>query len=74
MKQMALFCVPMLSLIEIACSNGGSTMPADSVEDSSRVIQRKVIDVETLKAPDTVLETIGYDKIISQMMYDMVYM
>ena len=47
------------------------TLAALQQDTASVPTQRIIIDIEKLKAPDKPLPTVGYDKIISQIMYDM---
>ena len=73
------FLVSLLLISLVACSNNGSSNVDDTTDtlaalqqDTMTVsTQRIIIDIEKLKAPDSVLPTVGYDKIISEMMYEM---
>ena len=71
--------VSLLPILLVTCSNKGSGNEDDTTDtlaalqqDTMTVsTQRIIIDIEKLKAPDSVLPTVGYDKIISEMMYEM---
>ena len=71
--------VLLMPILLVTCSNNGSSKADDTTDtlaalqqDTQAVpTQRIIIDIEKLKAPDSVLPTVGYDKIISEMMYEM---
>lgn len=71
--------VSLLPILLVACSNNGSSKMDDTTDTEATELldtlavptQRIIIDIETLKVPDSVLPTVGYDKIISEMMYEM---
>lgn len=69
----------LLLIIMVACSNNASskvdenfdTIAAEQQDTVALPTQRIVIDIESLKAPNKALPTVDYDKIISEIMYDM---
>ena len=71
--------VTLLPILLVACSNNGSSKADDTTDtlaalqqDTAAVpTQRIIIDIEKLKTPDKPLPTVSYDKIISQIIYDM---
>ena len=71
--------VSLLPILLVACSNNGGSKVDDTTDTLAALqqdtlavpTQRIIIDIEKLKAPDKPLPTVGYDKIISEMMYDM---
>lgn len=78
-RRIWIFILALLPILLVACSNNGSSKADDTTDtlaalqqDTQAVpTQRIIIDIEKLKAPDSVLPTVGYDKIISEMMYEM---
>ena len=78
-RRIWIFILALLPISLVACSNNGSSK-ADDTNDTLAALQqdtqavptqRIIIDIEKLKAPDKALPTVGYDKIISEMMYEM---
>ena len=71
--------VSLLPILLVTCSNNGSSNVDDTTDTLAALQQDTVavptqsiaIDIETLKAPDSVLPTVSYDKIIFERMCHM---